>query len=185
MDWNDDLIQRLVALWAEGHSTAEIGRRLNVTKNAIVGKAHRLNLPARPSPIRRDGTPGTPRPHAPRRIMGPTLPPLATSLPPELMRGLALPAEPPRGAPPARELATEPPHPVARGGEPADTAKPAPVRTVATRALRPVPCCWPIGEPGTKAFHFCDAAALPGKPYCSEHAQIAYVRVRDRREEAA
>src|SRR5476651_615251 len=54
MEWNDEIIGQLRALWAEGHSTAEIGRRLGVTKNAIVGKAHRLDLPARPSPIRRD-----------------------------------------------------------------------------------------------------------------------------------
>jgi len=54
MEWSDEVISHLRALWAEGHSTAEIGRRLGVTKNAIVGKAHRLDLPARPSPIRRD-----------------------------------------------------------------------------------------------------------------------------------
>jgi len=48
MEWNDEVIIQLRALWDEGHSTAEIGRRLGVTKNAIVGKAHRLDLPARP-----------------------------------------------------------------------------------------------------------------------------------------
>ena len=53
MDWTDDVINRLKALWAEGHSTAEIGRRMGVSKNAVVGKAHRLSLEARPSPIRR------------------------------------------------------------------------------------------------------------------------------------
>ena len=53
MDWTDDDIQKLRTLWAEGHSTAEIGRRMGVSKNAIVGKAHRLDLPGRPSPIRR------------------------------------------------------------------------------------------------------------------------------------
>jgi GcrA cell cycle regulator len=52
MEWNDDTIGRLRALWAEGLSTAEIGRRMGVSKNAVVGKAHRLNLAARPSPIR-------------------------------------------------------------------------------------------------------------------------------------
>ncbi len=69
-------------------------------------------------------------------------------------------------------------------GEPTE-AKPAPVRPVTARAIRTVPCCWPIGEPGTKGFRFCDAEAMPAKPYCAEHAQIAYVKVRDRREEAA
>jgi GcrA cell cycle regulator len=60
------------------------------------------------------------------------------------------------------------------------------------RAAAPVPtrrsapsCCWPIGDPGTKAFRFCDDSSLPGKPYCDEHAKLAYVRVRDRKEDAA
>ena len=52
MDWTDQTIATLRTLWGEGHSTAEIGRRMHTTKNAIVGKAHRLKLPARPSPIR-------------------------------------------------------------------------------------------------------------------------------------
>src|SRR4051794_30718044 len=53
MDWNEETIARIRALWAEGHTTAEIGRRMGISKNAVVGKAHRLNLPARPSPVRR------------------------------------------------------------------------------------------------------------------------------------
>jgi GcrA cell cycle regulator len=53
-----------------------------------------------------------------------------------------------------------------------------------TRRSAPV-CCWPIGEPGTKAFRFCDDISLPGKPYCDEHAKLAYVRIRDRKEDAA
>lgn len=78
-DWTDDTVARLRALWAEGHSTAEIGRRMAITKNAVVGKAHRLDLPGRPSPIRRGAKP-QPRPQT-QRIKGPTLPPLATSAP--------------------------------------------------------------------------------------------------------
>ncbi|HET8995583.1 MAG TPA: GcrA family cell cycle regulator, partial [Acetobacteraceae bacterium] len=61
MEWADETITRLRELWSEGHSTAEIGRRLGVSKNAVVGKAHRLDLPARPSPIRREGDALPPR----------------------------------------------------------------------------------------------------------------------------
>jgi GcrA cell cycle regulator len=50
---------------------------------------------------------------------------------------------------------------------------------------RTLTCCWPIGEPGTKSFHFCDDEAASGKPYCATHAALAYVKVRDRREDAA
>jgi len=50
---------------------------------------------------------------------------------------------------------------------------------------RVVTCCWPLGEPGTRSFRFCDDPSEPGKPYCSDHVKLAYVRVRDRREDAA
>jgi GcrA cell cycle regulator len=168
MEWNDETIARLRVLWAEGLSTAEIGRRMGVSKNAVVGKAHRLNLPARPSPIRRDGAQaGVPRTPAPRRVTGPTLPPLSAPVAAEVV--LPKPSL-------VRESVTAPVQPAAR---------PAPVRPVMNRTARLVACCWPIGEPGTKNFRFCDAEAAPGKPYCGEHAQLAYVKVRDRREEAA
>ena len=158
MEWNEEAIARLRALWAEGHSTAEIGRRMNVSKNAVVGKAHRLALVARPSPIRREGAVGVARPPSPRRAVGPTLPPLPGA----------------QAAVPAAVTVRPPP-----------VAVPAPVRSAPSRPARLSACCWPIGEPGTPSFHFCDADALAGKPYCAEHAQLAYVKVRDRREEAA
>ncbi len=59
IDWTPDRVKTLMALWAEGISTLEIGRRLGVTKNSVVGKVHRLGLPKRQSPI--NSTPRTPR----------------------------------------------------------------------------------------------------------------------------
>jgi GcrA cell cycle regulator len=53
IDWNDERIKDLIALWNEGLSTSEIGNRLGVTKNAVIGKVHRLGLPKRQSPIQR------------------------------------------------------------------------------------------------------------------------------------
>jgi len=159
MEWNDDTIGRLRALWAEGLSTAEIGRRMGVSKNAVVGKAHRLNLTARPSPIRRDGE-KAPRRRQPRRAHGATLPALAAAMVP-------LPA-------------LEAPRLAERAASPVLRAVPAP-----RPGGRVTPCCWPIGEPGTRSFHFCDVDAIAGKPYCEEHASKAYVRLRDRKEDAA
>ncbi|WP_239451492.1 GcrA family cell cycle regulator, partial [Elioraea rosea] len=73
MDWTEEAIATLRQLWAEGLSTAEIGRRMGISKNAVVGKAHRLNLAARPSPIRR--VPGQPvPPRAPRVVARPAMP---------------------------------------------------------------------------------------------------------------
>jgi GcrA cell cycle regulator len=67
VNWTDNTIQSLRNLWAEGYSTAEIGRRMGVSKNAVIGKAHRLKLQGRPSPIRRAeaGTPGAVRSRRP------------------------------------------------------------------------------------------------------------------------
>jgi GcrA cell cycle regulator len=159
VDWTDETILCLRALWDEGHSTAEIGRRLGITKNAVVGKAHRLNLPGRPSPIRRSsGEARQPRRPSLRRANGPTLPALAAigsvSKPTELLR----PQQPQLRAVPV---------------------------TPRVSASRSSSCCWPIGEPGTPSFRFCSDDAVNGKPYCGEHAAIAYVKVRDRREDAA
>ena len=163
MEWNEEAIAQLRTLWAEGHSTAEIGRRMGISKNAVVGKAHRLGLIARPSPIRRDAAAGaTARPPSARRVCGPTLPPLsgAAAPVPVLPASVSVPAPRPAAAPALQPVPSRP-------------------------ASRRMACCWPIGEPGTPGFHFCDAEALSGKPYCAAHAQLAYVKVRDRREEAA
>jgi GcrA cell cycle regulator len=148
MEWSAEAIERLRALWAEGHSTAEIGRRMGISKNAVVGKAHRLNLPARPSPIRRDAT------------------------------AEARPVAAPRPVKPAPVRATLPATPVSVA-----QAVPAVVRPFPRASLRS--CCWPIGEPGTPEFRFCTSEALVGKPYCPAHAAVAYVKARDRREDAA
>ena len=167
MEWAEETILRLRALWDEGLSTAEIGRRLGVSKNAVVGKAHRLDLPARPSPIRRDGS-GAPRRTTPRRVAGPTLPPLSSTSP------IAVPGSAP--------VLHAPTHVVLR---PPPVAPPRPTPPVPRPYGRVVTCCWPIGEPGTRSFRFCDVASEPGKPYCPDHVKLAYVKVRDRREDAA
>lgn len=178
MVWNEETIRQLRDLWAEGHSTAEIGRRLGVSKNAIVGKAHRLDLEARPSPIRRDGVKSDSDRPSYTRAAGPTLPPLAS------MRS----AEPPVAnvAPLRRPVVASP----VKAPQPAPAPlmlQPAPRPVLSASTRRPAPsCCWPIGEPGTKSFRFCDDASLPGKPYCEQHARVAYVRVtKDRKEDAA
>jgi len=163
MEWTEDAIAKLTTAWADGLSTAEIGRQMGISKNAVVGKAHRLNLTSRPSPIRRTGE-RPPRIRAQRRSLGPTLPALTaaiTPVPPDLPQADTQPEMIERAPPMLRSV---------------PTPRPAP---------RVTPCCWPIGEPGTRSFRFCDLGAMTGKPYCEEHAALAYVKVRDRREDAA
>jgi GcrA cell cycle regulator len=144
-EWRDDTIRKLRQLWSEGHSTAEIGRRMGISKNAVVGKAHRLDLPARPSPIR---TGSSPRP--PRRQ---PVPRLADTMPLASLREVNISTNFEHLAPshtPGRHVATAP------------------------RRIGSHPCCWPIGEPGTPAFRFCDDPAPLDVPYCDEHARLAY-----------
>ena len=186
MDWTSEAIDQLRALWAEGHSTAEIGRRMGISKNAVVGKAHRLNLDARPSPIRRE--PGEARAAAPRaatapvRRAPPAILPRPAPLPVARRPDLRPPAASPLAAAPMARLAPGPVAPVAVAPPP---------RPVVSAIVRPFPraslrsCCWPMGEPGTAEFRFCGDEALAGKPYCPDHAAVAYVKVRDRREDAA
>ena len=73
MDWSPERIAELTKLWNDGLATSEIGKRLGISKNAVVGKAHRLHLSARPSPIRRvmmrSALPRPPRPIAEPRAL--------------------------------------------------------------------------------------------------------------------
>lgn len=254
--WDEETIRHLRDLWAQGFSTAEIGRRLSVSKNAIVGKAHRLDLDARPSPIKRDGY--TP----PMRRAAPTgrtsLPPLPSTLP-ELFQTVAVvPAPKIHGGQKhtseadearIRQLAANglnhneiarktgfsrdvirrvrgrmrrPAYvPQSEGNRPqaeqADQARMmlmaaagvrqetisrqtgfardivqtiiapfvAPANVVQFQERRVTrPCAFPIGDPGTRGFRFCDDTSEPGKPYCDLHCGICFVKTRDREEVA-
>ncbi|MCJ8354500.1 GcrA family cell cycle regulator, partial [Novacetimonas hansenii] len=75
MEWTEETIARLRDLWQQGLSTAEIGRQLSVTKNAVVGKAHRLGLKPRPSPIRRGTKADKPADKAPDAAVATAVPP--------------------------------------------------------------------------------------------------------------
>lgn len=138
--WTDAAIARLRELWAEGHSTAEIGRRMGCGKNAVVGKAGRLGL-HRASPIRRGA------------------------------EGAAKPAPVPRA--PARTLPVLPP------------VRVMPVTKPKAPSLGTLLCCWPLGEPRTPGFRFCDARAIAGRSYCPAHHALAYRPLRDLRDAAA
>ena len=78
--WTPERIAEVTRLWSEGLTTAEIGKVVGITKNAVVGKAHRLGLPPRPSPIRRKGGGGG----------GATIPRPVVKAPVKPMRQIAL-----------------------------------------------------------------------------------------------
>jgi GcrA cell cycle regulator len=176
--WSDAEKAKLRDLWALDMSTAEIGRQMGRGKNSVVGKAHRLNL-ARPSPIIRNGEKKKP---AARRVTGPTLPPIVAVAPPP-----ALVAE---AVADAFERAVE------RLGDALERTMRETTQIVAQcewgvpgavpaapipRTRQPRECCWPIGEPGTKSFRYCDAEfSEPGRSYCAEHHAIAWVPIKQK-----
>lgn len=159
MSWTPERIAKLEELWAEGLSTAEIGRRLGVSKNAVVGKAHRMKLPGRQSPI-----------ESKRKAK-----PAAAAKP--------KPATKPTAA------AKPAPKKAAAKAEPAPAPTPEAAKAKAehkkTKKKRSGPACqWPIGDPRLPGFHFCTDEAMPGKPYCGHHCSIAYNRVSSNSSEA-
>ena len=154
-DWNAEAIAKLRGLWDEGHPTAEIGRRLGVSKSAVIGKVHRLRLPGRPSPIIQ----AAPTESRPRPKRAP-IPNLAEMMSIQVCGHAA--GQP--GAP--------------TNGEPGAAPLSLPVRSKTIART----CCWPIGDPGTRGFRFCDTSAILGKPYCEDHAKVAYMSRRYRNE---
>lgn len=89
-DWTDEIISLLRTLWNDGRTTMEIARQIGISKNAVVGKAHRLGLTARPSPIIRTGIrKARPKANRPRNTL-PAMPSHVQALPP-----MPVPAEPP------------------------------------------------------------------------------------------
>jgi DNA-binding CsgD family transcriptional regulator len=124
--------ERLRVLWASGLSSQEIGRRLDMSKNGVVGLAHRMGLPQRPSPIRPANPATPPLPRASRRVAAdvvrlaspsavsgstaraPVLPARAAANPPPVLAATSPPSQPvtpdrPAAAAPARR------HPLLRG----------------------------------------------------------------------
>ena len=133
MGWTDEQVEELKRLWEKGLTTGEIGKALGVSKNAVVGKAHRLGLNGRPSPIRRGD---------------------------EEENAIAAPEE--------RKKQTKVKS-VKKEQEKASK------KLFTVNDLTSTSCRWPIGDPKDEDFHFCGKEALPDKPYCAEHAEIAYV----------
>ena len=145
--WTDDRVGALKKLWLEGQSASQIAKQLGggVTRNAVIGKVHRLGLSGRATPSQPART--TFRPARPR----PT--PAATQAPSAPRR---IEAAQPRPAAPAVPA----PMPDLPG-------------TATVMTLGAHMCKWPIGDPSSREFSFCGRRASEGV-YCVEHARVAY-----------
>ena len=167
MAWTDEMVEQLKQMWQEGLTTGEIGKRLNVSKNSIVGKVHRLGLSGRPSPIKKKDEEAEKKPQSPAKATAPK-----TGKAPA-------PKEEKKVAPTvvARETSTEVLKKAAPERTGTDCATPR--NTSGLTMLTDLDnhtCRWPIGDPKDDNFHFCGKKIKIGQTYCEEHAAVAYVK---------
>ena len=174
--WTEERVEKLKELWAEGLSASEIARVLGgVTRNAVIGKVHRLRLAGR-APARRGSpspsSPGTPAKRRETRQKTETRRPAA----PVTNGATALKAQKESAPVEAAKAETAPLSLV---------KPPAEGRITNIMDLTHKTCRWPIGDPGDENFAYCGDHAQPGSPYCEHHARIAYQPATDRRRRAA
>lgn len=158
MSWTDERVEILKRLWQDGLSASQIAAELGgVTRNAVIGKVHRLGLSGRGQP--------TTSAKRQRRPASPPTPPRAR--PPATVGNLALQAEPEVFTPPVVKPSRDVVVPIAR--------------RLSIEMLTERTCKWPIGDPGHEDFYFCGHDSLEGVPYCQYHAGVAYQAPEPRR----
>lgn len=204
MSWTDERIDQLKGMWEKGLTASQIAEELGgVSRNAVIGKAHRLGLQSRPSPVKSTDAPKKAAPVRKPPVaeveVTKAAPPTPAAQPVAAPRAPAAPAV--TAAPPTEASADAPvpkPQPrivsVGPGGflrqGPGDQqapippapprrlvpAKPSPEMADKTSLLDLTEriCKWPMGHPGEADFHFCGQAVNPGFPYCVEHCGRAY-----------
>ena len=168
MSWTQERVELLRKLWLEGLSAAQVAAELGagVTRNAVIGKIHRLGLAERGKPAPQ------PRPRAPR-------PPRATAGEVAIRNG--------GGAMVVGNvaLAVAPRPVIATALRPEEEVVVPISMRVTLMELRETMCHWPLGDPTTPEFRFCGSRYDPGEgPYCRHHARIAYQPQADRRRQA-
>jgi len=191
MSWTDERIDRLKSMWEKGLTASQIADELGgVSRNAVIGKAHRLGLKSRPSPVKANEGEAKPAPKPKAKPVEKAAAPRAAAPAPERSPSAAAPAQatptPRSDMPkivsigpggfmrqgPGDQQAPIPPAPPRR----LVPAKPSPEIADKTSLLdlSDRVCRWPMGHPGEPDFHFCGEAVNPGFPYCVEHCGRAY-----------
>lgn len=171
MSWTDERVETLKTLWNEGQSASQIAKELGgVTRNAVIGKVHRLGLASRtqtkPEPAK---SAKAEKPAAKK----PKLKPVEKAEPvEEKVVKVATPT-----------IAPGFPHPPAPSEPLVDLADvDAAALKLSLLELNERTCKWPIGDPSKGEFYFCGQPAAPGKPYCSSHVAAAYQPMSSRRD---
>ncbi len=199
MSWTEERIATLTKLWEGGATASQIADELGgVSRNAVIGKAHRLGLKSRPSPVKANEKKADKKKSAPpakkaeprskakapaTRVEAATAPkpagkPIPENSQPLPNRQESLPrihSVGPGGfvrQGPGDQQAPIPPAPPRR----LVPAKPSPEIAEKTSLLdlSDRVCRWPMGHPGEPDFHFCGEKVNPGFPYCVQHCGRAY-----------
>lgn len=159
MAWTEDRVETLSKLWADGLSASQIAKQLGgVTRNAVIGKVHRLGLsgrakPSRPKPAKTATTAARPK---------------AAPKPAKVTAKAATVAEAKVKAKTTAQLP-------ATIEQPPLKAKPLKDGTYATiLTITDHMCKFPIGDPKADEFRFCGRKTDPDEPYCTPHSMVAY-----------
>ncbi len=188
MSWTDERVELLKKMWGEGQSASQIAKELGgVTRNAVIGKVHRLGLSnrsaggasAKPAPAKEAAKPAAKSNAKPSKPAAPKPEPAAEAAPrPSNVTPLRKPIVP-AGQP-------LPPQPSANEISPEALAKVHEIeksaRKISLMELTERTCKWPIGDPATDDFWFCGLPVQPGKPYCEAHVGVAFQPMSSRRD---
>jgi GcrA cell cycle regulator len=207
MSWTEERIERLKKIWHDGATASQIADELGgVSRYAVIGKAHRLGLEQRPSPVKpgeeKEAKKAAPAPApaaAPAKAAAKTEASAADVAPATANAGPSGHVRTPQRQPTPAELQYRSIGPggfIRQGpGDQQPPIPPAPPRRLVP--AKPSPevadktslldlndriCKWPIGHPGEPDFHFCGNAANPGFPYCVDDCGVAYQAQLPRRE---
>ena len=189
MSWTDDRVEILKKLWVEGQSASQIAKELGgVTRNAVIGKVHRLGLSNRAtssSSSKSDtesktsvksmsGTKRVSNKTSASKVTSANSPSEPRSNVTSLRRQIIPAGQPLPPQPSANEIS---PEALARVGEIEKKAKKISLLELTERT-----CKWPVGDPATEEFWFCGLPSQAGKPYCEAHVGVAFQPMSQRRD---
>ena len=173
MAWTEERVAELKKLWAEGHSASQIAKQLGgVTRNAVIGKVHRLGLSGRATPsrpVKRPPRLARPKPQVAQPAMADTKTAASTTT----KRKASKEASSGNLSPSMAPVASVKPKRLNNGD------------MVTVMTVSDSMCKWPVGDPGDPDFGFCGHPTDGDSPYCTEHAKLAYQPSRKKRERAA
>ncbi len=198
MSWTEERVEKLKTMWAEGKSASQIAKELgDVTRNAVIGKVHRLGLSNRNAAAAK--TPRTPAEKPATREASPK-PAAKTDSAPRAEKKSAKPAATPEPET-ERQLPIPPKRPIIKAGQPLPPQPSAneiseealekvrkvekTARRLSLMELTERTCKWPVGDPATDDFWFCGHPVQQGKPYCEAHVAVAFQPMSTRRDRRA